>query len=290
MRAATVKKDIVSVIIPAYNEEKTIQQCLNSLSGQSYRNIEIVVVDDFSSDKTSEIVKQWAEESQLRFKVVRNKRHRERGVTRNFGAKVSKGNYLLFIDSDMQVSKKVILDCVKLIRSDSKFKAVIIPEESFGKGFWAKCKSLEKRCYIGDDRMEAARFFDTKAFWQVGGWDNRMLSGEDWDLTYRLKSFFQVGRINSLIYHNEYNLTLWKAIKKKYYYAFVSGIYLKKNPLNLINIILFVIRPSFIKNWRLIISDPLHGSGMLFLKIMELFAGGAGYLVSRLLNLPQAFL
>lgn len=284
MSAATAKKDIVSVIIPVYNEEQTIQQCLDSLADQSYKDIEVIVVDDFSSDKTSVVVRQWAKKSSLKLKVILNKGHRERGVTRNLGAKLSKGSYLLFIDSDMQISKRAISDCIKLIKSKPEFRAVIIPEESFGVGFWAKCKSLEKRCYIGDDRMEAARFFETKAFWHAGGWDNKMISGEDWDLTHRVRSFFQVGRINSLIFHNEYNLSLWKAIKKKYYYASVSGIYLKKNPLNLLNIIFFVIRPSFIRNWRVISSDPLHGIGMLFLKLMELFAGGAGYLVSRLPN------
>lgn len=289
MKAATFKKDIVSVIVPVYNEERTIKQCLDSLADQSYKYIEVIVIDDFSSDNTNIVVRRWAENSKLKVKVLINSRHMERGITRNLGAKVSKGKYLLFIDADMQLSKKVVAECINVIRNNHQFKAVIIPEESLGKGFWAQCRSLEKRCYIGDDRIEAARFFETKAFWQVGGWDKKMISGEDWDLTYRIRSHFRIGRISSFILHNENNLTLWKTIKKKYYYASVSGIYLKKYPFRLLDIIFFVIRPSFIKNWRLLFSNPLLGIGVLFLKIMELFAGVAGYLVSKLPNLRLVF-
>lgn len=282
MKAATLKKDLVSVIIPAYNEEQTIYKCLKSLASQSYQDIEIIIVDDFSSDKTSCIAKQWANKFNLKLKVMRNQRHKERSMSRNLGTRLSKGRYLFFIDSDMQLSKGVILDCVKLIARNSALKAIIIPEKSLGEGFWAKCRSLEKQCYIGDDRMEAARFFEKKAFWQVGGWDNKMISGEDWDLTYRIRRHYQIGRISSFIYHNEYHLTLLKTMRKKFYYAAVSGIYLKKNPLSILGIIFFVFRPCFIKNWKLIFSDPLHGFGMFFLKIMELSAGGVGCLFSKL--------
>lgn len=285
MKAATVKEMMVSVIIPAYNEQDTIQKCLDSVAKQNYKNIEIIVIDDFSSDQTSAVVKQWTRKFKRKLRIVRNKRHEERGISRNLGARLSTGDYLLFIDADMQINNRVISDCIKEVRNNHAVKAIIIPEESLGEGFWAKCKSLEKQCYIGDNRVEAARFFEKKAFWKVGGWDNKMISGEDWDLTRRIRTYFKVSRVNSYIYHNEYHLTLWKTIKKKFYYASVSGIYLEKNPLSLLTIAFFIFRPSFIRNWKLIVADPLHGLGMFFLKAIELSAGGAGFLFSKLPNL-----
>lgn len=285
MKSTIDKKNIVSVIIPAYNEEQTIQQCLDSLADQIFKDIEVVVVDDFSSDKTSAIAKKWAEQLSIKIKVVRNRRHRERGVTRNLGAKVSTGNYFLFIDTDMKVGKRVISDCIKLIRNNPKFKAIIIPEKSFGKGFWAKCKSLEKLCYIGDDRMEAARFFERKAFWRVGGWDNKMISGEDWDLTRRIRKKYKIGRINAEIFHNEGKLTIWKIIKKKFYYASKSHTYFNKYPLTIVDVFLFVFRPAYFRNWKLILSYPLYGLGIFLLKTIEMFTGALGYLYSKILNL-----
>ena len=136
-------KPLVSVIVPTRNSEKFIGKCLESISKQTYSRIEIIVVDNNSTDRTKEIAKKFT-------KKVYNKGP-ERSAQRNYGAKMSKGSFVLFIDSDMVLTSKVVGECVLSIG-----KAVIIPEKSFGKGFWAKCKALEKSFYIGVDWIEAA--------------------------------------------------------------------------------------------------------------------------------------
>lgn len=284
MKTATAKTQLVSVVIPAYNEELTIRNCLKSLAEGSYKKIEVILIDDFSNDKTASVAKEIAKKFSLDLIVIRNKIHKERGISRNLGAKTAKGNSILFIDADMQLGKNVIGDCVDLMERYPDAKAIIIPEQSFGEGFWAKCRSLEKRCYLGDDRVEAARFFEKKAFVSVGGWDEKMVSGEDWDLTRRVRNKYGVERIKSFIYHNEYKLNLWKAMKKKYYYASVSGVYIEKTPLNILSIIFFIFRPAYLRNWKLILADPVTSAGMFFLKAAELMAGGLGFLVSKLPN------
>lgn len=283
MKSATPKKSSVSVIIPAYNEESNIGGCLKSIARNSIQ-VEVIIIDDFSSDKTGSVALGVAKKFGLNLKVIRNKVHTERGMSRNLGTKFSKGNYLLFMDADMQLDKDVISDCLSEIEYGKDIKAVIIPERSYGEGFWAKCRKLEKRCYLGDDRIEAARFFEKKAFWSVGGWDEKMISGEDWDLTRRVRNKYGVKRIKSFIDHNEGKLSLWKAMRKKYYYASVSGVYIEKNPLNILSIIFFIFRPAYLRNWKLILKDPVTSAGMFFLKAMELLAGGAGFLVSKLPN------
>lgn len=274
----------ISVIIPVYNEQDKIEDCLKYLSKQTYRKIEIILVDDCSTDKTVLKAKKINSSLNLNLKIIQLNKHAERGIARNIGAKKATGDYLFFIDADMSLSMNVIDECIQFIKDNSDIKALIIPEKSIGEGFWAKCKQLEKKCYLGDETIEAARFFEKETFWKVGGWDSKMISGEDWDLTRRIRSKYKIGRIKSFIYHHEYKLTLWRTIKKKFYYGFVSGAYLEKNPLSIRTFILFVFRPSFIRNWRLIIFDPLHGIGMFFLKSMELIAGGVGYLYSKLPN------
>lgn len=281
MKTARIKKNI-SVIIPAYNEEKNIKFCLESLSRQTYKDIEIVLIDDCSKDETALIAKKTSTFLRLNLKIIKLSKHKERGIARNTGAKKSTGNYLFFIDADMTLDKNVISECVRLVQNNSYIKAVVIPEESFGGGFWAKCRQLEKRCYLKDDRIEAARFFEKEAFWKVGSWNDKMISGEDWDLTRRIRFRYRVARIKSFIYHHEYKLTLWKAIKKKFYYASVSGIYLEKNPLSILTLVFFIFRPAYLRNWRLIILDPVHGVGMFFLKGAELIAGLLGFLYSKL--------
>ena len=86
---------LVSVIIPNYNSEKFLKECLESVLAQSYKNIEIIVIDDGSTDRSAEILEEY--QSQIRF--IRSL-HNGAAVTRNIGIELSNGKYLAFMDSD----------------------------------------------------------------------------------------------------------------------------------------------------------------------------------------------
>ena len=88
----------ISIIVPMYNSEKTIQRCLDSIILQNYPNIEILVIDDGSSDKSAEIIKSY-----LKGKVnIKYFYQRNKGVSaaRNLGINRSTGAYVMFVDSD----------------------------------------------------------------------------------------------------------------------------------------------------------------------------------------------
>jgi len=99
----------VSVIVPAYNAEKTIELCINSLLNQNYpkNKYEIIIIDDGSKDKTKNIIKN--------FKKIRliERSHKGPSVARNSGAKRSKNEYILFIDSDCIAPKNWIKNIIK---------------------------------------------------------------------------------------------------------------------------------------------------------------------------------
>ena len=119
----------------------------------------------------------------------------------------------------MKLSPQVVASCVEKIQNNPQTKAIIIPEESFGEGFWAQCKKLERSFYIGVDWMEAARFFTRDAFEEASGFDENMISGEDWDLSQRVGKKYPIDSIDQFIYHNEGKVSLRQIIKKKFYYA-----------------------------------------------------------------------
>ena len=167
---------MVSVIVPTKNSESTIDECLSSLRNQTYQRIEIVVVDNHSHDRTREIAQKYG-------KVL--VKGPERSSQRNFGAQAAAGCYVFFIDSDMKLTPKVVADCVNSV-VHGHANAVIVPEISIGKGFWAKCKALERSCYIGDNSIEAARFFSKEIFFGVGQFDEQITGEEDWDLQARI--------------------------------------------------------------------------------------------------------
>ena len=91
-------KCLVSVVIPTYNAEKFISECLDATINQTYRNIEIIIVDDGSSDSTVEICRKYAERDHR----IRIYTHPNSGVssTRNRGVRHAKGDYIVFFDAD----------------------------------------------------------------------------------------------------------------------------------------------------------------------------------------------
>ena len=97
---------MVSVVVPVYNVEKWIERCLNSIRNQTYSDIEVIVVDDGSSDGGKTIAERIACDDR-RFRVYSNTNHGV-GYTRNFGISKAKGEYIAFVDSDDYISQDYI--------------------------------------------------------------------------------------------------------------------------------------------------------------------------------------
>ncbi len=89
----------VSVIIPVHNVEKYIRKTLDSVVNQTLKDIEIIIVDNKSSDNTLNIVKEYAQNDK-RFTIYKNSENLKQGIARNFGVKMARGEYIFFIDGD----------------------------------------------------------------------------------------------------------------------------------------------------------------------------------------------
>ena len=94
----------LSIIVPVYNVEKYLQRCMESLLTQNISNYEIILVDDGSKDKSSEICDEYA--SKYSFVRVIHKENEGLGYARNSGLAVAKGKYVSFVDSDDTVSSE----------------------------------------------------------------------------------------------------------------------------------------------------------------------------------------
>lgn len=108
---------LISIIIPVYNGEKHIKECLSTIMNQSYTNIEIIVVNDGSKDKTSKIVDELSKIDK-RIKLI-NKANTGVSDSRNTGIKSANGDYIMFLDSDDFINNKCIENLVpNLIKND----------------------------------------------------------------------------------------------------------------------------------------------------------------------------
>lgn len=177
-------KELVSVIIPVYNSEKYLKRCLDSVLGQTYVEIEIVIIDDGSTDQSRVICDDYARQNQ-RIKVI----HIPNGGVsnaRNTGVRISKGSYICFIDSDDYIPSdyvKTLYMDLKSTQSDLSICGMDIEKESqvnnqdvgnreilldsrYSKEFldlnktfllYGPCNKIYKSCVIKDKGI----FFDT---------------------------------------------------------------------------------------------------------------------------------
>ena len=111
-------KKLISVIIPVYNVEKYIDQCIDSLTNQTYKDLEIILIDDGSKDNSGKICDEYAKKDS-RISVI-HKQNEGVSAARNTGLELAKGEYVAFVDSDDFVDSNYIL-CMynKMVEQDA---------------------------------------------------------------------------------------------------------------------------------------------------------------------------
>ena len=271
----TIKRDNqpkVSVIVPTKNSAKYLASCLTSIRNQTYGNIELIVVDNFSEDNTKEIA--------LRYGAIVYCIKPERATQLNYGVSVAYGKYIYETGSDMVSEPTYIKEAVAKCEKegyDAVYSSVITQET---KNFWVKVKAFERKMYIGDDQIEAAHFYKRTVFDVLGGYDNRLISVEE-DFQNRLdKKGFKTGRINAREIHLAECKTLKEVAFKSFYYGGFLGGYLRKHKTRGF-LYLFPLRKTFLKNWKEYIKHPILSMGFIVYKITQQTAGLLGMLFSK---------
>jgi glycosyltransferase involved in cell wall biosynthesis len=121
MHSYDKEAELISIIIPCYNTERYIGKCLNSVVKQTYKSIEVIVVDDGSSDDSASIVEQYCK-NDLRFRLIKQ-RNGGASSARNTGLCKSKGKYITFLDSDDTLHNEAI---ERLYKSVNNSKSDIV--------------------------------------------------------------------------------------------------------------------------------------------------------------------
>lgn len=230
-----IQKKIISVIIPVYNEQKVIDKCLQSLKSQAYGPLEIILVDDGSTDKTQKIV------SSIKYQIssikVFNQNHKGPGPARNLGASHAKGSILVFVDADMTFDKDFIYDLT----------APIIKGETIGTfsknemnnnsdNIWSRYWNINRNW--PPDRLIPPDYPDTapvyrailkSEFAKVGGFDATGEYTDDWSLSRKLgiKSTLAKGAV----YYHENPASakeVWKQARWIGKNEFISGSFIRK--------------------------------------------------------------
>ncbi len=178
---------LVSIIIPAYNEEDLIDECLKSIAGQSYRHLEVIMVDDGSTDRTLEFAKN--------FKVkTLSQNHKGPGSARNLAASQAKGKILVFVDADMTFDKNFVEDLVTPILKGDAIGTFSKNEMNKNrKNIWSACWNVNRN--LPPDRLIPPDYPNTSPvfrailktkFESVGGFSITGEYTDDWSLSRKL--------------------------------------------------------------------------------------------------------
>lgn len=269
---STIHKGVVSVIIPTLNSEKTIGAVLASLERQKYPDIEIIIVDGGSVDRTLQIVGST--------RSIVTLKDEERSQSKNFGATISHGEILYFIDDDFVLEESVILDAVRELNNG--FDAVLIPNRCDPSGsFWNRARNLERDCYLDDWNNVATRFMKRNVFFSVGGFDKNLYSAEDYDLHLRiLASGYRIVRNSSTEWNIGEPATLGEIARKASYYGANATEFLLKYP-KLGFKLLMPFRLAYIRHWKKLLRHPFLSIGIVLENVVKYFWGYVGYCASR---------
>jgi glycosyltransferase involved in cell wall biosynthesis len=264
----------VSVIVPVLNGEPYIAKSLGSIKRQTFKNIEIIVVDNFSQDKTIEIAKLYTDRVYMKGP--------ERASQDNFGVEMSTGKYVFITGCDMVLDSTYIEQCVTACEEGGN-DAVYSSVKSLTKNFWSKVKGFERELYVGDDNHEAARFFKREVFLDLGGYDSEMiLHADDYDMQRKLNSKnYKTGRIDAYELHIDEIDSIKEIFFKSFYYGMNSILYIKKYKKSAL-IQLSPIRTAYFRKPKYVIKNIHLFLGLIAFKFVQYASATLGLLCGLL--------
>lgn len=197
----------VSVIIPTFNEEKVIDNCLQSLFKQTLKVLEIIVVDDGSTDHTVSKISKISRDAKFLHEVhnlksqfsnlfLLEQKHKGPGAARNLGVSKAKGEILVFVDADMEFESDFLEKLIAPIQLGKTIGTFSKEEYLLNKdNVWALCWNRQR--FGQSERMVPQNYPDTapvfrailkRKFVQAGGFDTQVGYTDDWSLSRKLKT------------------------------------------------------------------------------------------------------
>jgi glycosyltransferase involved in cell wall biosynthesis len=192
----------VSIIVPMYNCEDTIEETISSIELSSFKNFEIILVDDGSKDNSIQVVENLILKSNFKISLF-IKDNEGPSKARNFGVTKASGKYIVFIDSDDKIHSTYLEKAFNKISNDEKYALVYSNVELFGAetGKW-NLKDFELKNFLIQNSIPIFAMFKKDNFLQLNGFDENLHFAEDWELWIRfLKNFGSAFQIKEELYY-----------------------------------------------------------------------------------------
>ncbi len=189
-----MKDLLVSIILPTHNREKTVTRALNSLFEQTYKNIEIIIINDASTDDTGKIISKFSKKD-TRIVILNNETGLGLAESLNKGIKRATGKYIARLDDDdfwcdkmklekqvdfLEKNKEYVLvggGAKKIDKNGKELSKYLLPERD---------EDIKKEILISNVLVHIAVLFRKEAWEKVGGYDKKFDGIEDWELWLRM--------------------------------------------------------------------------------------------------------
>ena len=266
------KQPLVSIIVPTKNSHAFLRECLESIKQQTYPHIELIVVDNHSTDATQKIAREYTD------KVFTQ--GPERSAQVNFGVGQAHGEFVYKVDSDFILDKEVVGQCVQ--EAAKGFDAVVVHNSPDVRISWiAKIRKFEVDMYKYDITHSSARFVKKEVYQKIGGFNEEITAGEDYDFQNKLnRNGFKTGFIDAEALHLGEPTHFWRHMKKYYDYGKDFVHYAKENKEESSEQLGFF-RGVYVRNWKKFLSHPFLGIGFVFYSLFKFGFGGMGYFINK---------
>jgi glycosyltransferase involved in cell wall biosynthesis len=215
----------VSAIIPTLDSAAHLARCLRSLEAQRNVDVEVIVVDQGSRDGTLDIARVHGARI---LSLPRPAFYRPPTRSRNLGARAAAGRFLVHLDADMELPRGLLAEAAAVCERVG-VAAVVLHEHDVPETFWGAAKALERDTYVGVTGVEGARFVRADVFRAVGGYDEHLGSGEDWDIHTRYLQQGAVEAASQTLLHHTGRVSFSGQLRKKFAYGRSARRFLEKH-------------------------------------------------------------
>ncbi len=267
------RKGLVSVVVVTKDIVRTIEACLRSIRAQTWPDVELIVIDNFSTDGTWEVARELAD--------VAVQAGPERSAQRNLGTETATGEWVLWIDADMELPPEIVARAMdKAIADDAD--AVFVPENTIGEGYWTACRALERSCCVEEILVQSPRLIRRQYLLGTGGFLESLAGTEDAELRSRMiADGCTLSWIPDEIIHDEGRLTFGGILAKRYYYGRGLKQYRLKHPGALSGQAGAAVG-AYRQHWRRLAAKPGVAAGVVVMRAGEFIAYGVGAAVGSM--------
>ena len=194
-------KPLVSVIMPVFNRKDTILNAIYSVLNQTYSNIELIIIDDYSTDGTRTLLNSFINAN---FKIILHEENKGSSYARNTGLKKAQGKYIAYLDSDNEWDERYIETMVgaflELPDADAIYSGQLLYDKFDSEPYGMRFGSFNKSLLLNNNYIDMNCFcHDKKIFNEIGGFDVNLKRLVDWDFILKITESFKIYSIPVLL-------------------------------------------------------------------------------------------